>query len=103
MQRRTFIKKGVLGTSALGVIGSSMAHPGTGSLERQGTSATGITGRRTNQGRLKLATCQFPVTGNIRRNSANIKNFIKEAAHSDADVVHFSEAALSGYPPRDIP
>ncbi len=52
---------------------------------------------------LKIATCQFPVTGDIRSNAEYIKKYIKEAAQNHADLVHFSEAALSGYPPKDIP
>ena len=55
------------------------------------------------QERLKIATCQFPVTGKIQNNADYIKKFIGEAADNKADIVHFSEAALSGYPPGDIP
>ncbi len=54
------------------------------------------------QQKLKIATCQFPVAGDIRSNAKYIKQFIKEAAENQADLVHFSEAALSGYPPKDI-
>jgi predicted amidohydrolase len=50
-----------------------------------------------------VATCQFPVTGKIVDNAGYIKKFIQEAAQHEADIVHFSEAALSGYPPGDIP
>lgn len=55
------------------------------------------------QEKLKIATCQFPVTGDIKSNADYIKKFINEAAQNNADIVHFSEAALSGYPPKDIP
>jgi len=55
------------------------------------------------QEKLKVATCQFPVTGSIIDNAGYIKKFIKEAALNGADIVHFSEAGLSGYPPKDIP
>lgn len=48
------------------------------------------------------ATCQFPVSGNINKNAEWIMLQIKEAANNDADVVHFSEMALSGYPPGDF-
>ena len=43
------------------------------------------------------------MSGSIRGNANYIKRFIKEAALNRADIVHFSEAALSGYPPKDIP
>jgi len=52
---------------------------------------------------LKVAVCQFPVTGNIKSNADYIKRFIKEATLNKADIIQFSEAALSGYPPFDIP
>jgi predicted amidohydrolase len=55
------------------------------------------------QEKLKVATCQFPVTGNINDNAGYIKQYIEEAAGNKVDIVHFSEAALSGYPPGDIP
>jgi len=55
------------------------------------------------QEKLTVATCQFPVTGKIKDNADYIKKFIQEAAQNNADIVHFSEAALSGYPPGDIP
>lgn len=53
--------------------------------------------------KLKVATCQFPVSGDIQGNADYIKRFIREAALNKADIVHFSEAALSGYPPKDVP
>lgn len=55
------------------------------------------------QQRMKVATCQFPVTGDLNSNSDYIQKFIIEAAQNKADIVHFSEAALSGYPPDDLP
>lgn len=55
------------------------------------------------QEKLKVATCQFPVTGDLNSNARYIKKFIKEAAQNNAGIVHFSEASLSGYPPSDIP
>ncbi len=54
------------------------------------------------QEKLKVATCQFSVTADIQSNADYIKNYIKEAAHTGADIVHFSEAALSGYAGVDI-
>ncbi|MEE9463708.1 MAG: carbon-nitrogen hydrolase family protein, partial [Bacteroidales bacterium] len=55
------------------------------------------------QEKLRVATCQFPVTGDLKSNAEYIKDYIKEAAENHADIVHFSEASLSGYPPGDIP
>jgi len=53
-------------------------------------------------GRLHVATCQFPVSGDIRANADWIRRQIIEAAEQQADVVHFSECALSGYPGVDM-
>jgi predicted amidohydrolase len=55
------------------------------------------------QEKLKVAVCQFPVSGNIESNAEYIKRFMKEAALNKADIIQFSEASLTGYPPFDIP
>ena len=48
--------------------------------------------------KLTVATCQFPVTADIRRrNLAFIVRQMKMAKRRGAQVVHFSEACLSGY------
>jgi len=53
--------------------------------------------------RLKVATCQFPVSGDVDENARYVKGFIKKASVNKADIVHFSEAALSGYARVDFP
>ncbi|MBN2315729.1 MAG: carbon-nitrogen hydrolase family protein [Sedimentisphaerales bacterium] len=62
-----------------------------------------LAGRSYSEEALKVAACQFPVTGNIESNADYVKRFITEAAANKADIVQFSEAALSGYPPLDVP
>ena len=62
-----------------------------------------FSGKNISEEKFKVATCQFPVSGDIKSNADYIKRFIKEAALNKSDIVHFSEAALSGYPPKDIP
>lgn len=49
------------------------------------------------KGVIRVATCQFASTGNIRRNGAEMRRQIESAKASGADVAHFPEAALSGY------
>ncbi|MHC4212097.1 MAG: carbon-nitrogen hydrolase family protein [Planctomycetota bacterium] len=49
------------------------------------------------KGKIKIATCQFAVTGSIRRNSRQIQNMMKKAASDRADIAHFPECSLSGY------
>ena len=51
---------------------------------------------------LRAVTCQFPVSCDIRTNAKYIKRFIKKAAAINADIVHFSETALSGYAEFDF-
>ncbi len=70
-------------------------------VEKKNTAEEEQQGRPT--ARVKVATCQFPVSGDIRRNAAYIKGYIREAASNGAHLVHFSEAALSGYAGSDVP
>jgi predicted amidohydrolase len=52
---------------------------------------------------LRVATCQFAVEADITHNRRWILKQIEEAADQGADLVHFSECALSGYAGVDIP
>ncbi|MCH8119497.1 MAG: carbon-nitrogen hydrolase family protein [Planctomycetes bacterium] len=54
-------------------------------------------------GVLKIATCQFAVGVSIKRNSRTICVFLHKAKKAKADIVHFSECALSGYVGTDFP
>jgi deaminated glutathione amidase len=48
--------------------------------------------------KLVIATCQFPVDRDIQRNLDFIERQMVEAHRRGADVAHFSECCLSGYP-----
>jgi len=52
---------------------------------------------------LRVATCQFSVEGRIDHNRRWILKQIASAADQGAEVVHFSECALSGYAGVDLP
>jgi predicted amidohydrolase len=52
--------------------------------------------------KLTVATCQFPVDSDIRRNMKYILRQMREAKYRGADVVHFPEASLSGYAGTDF-
>ena len=54
------------------------------------------------KGVLKVATCQFGVSADIEANAAKIRKQMAQAAERGADVVHFSECALSGYASVDF-
>lgn len=54
------------------------------------------------KGRIRVATCQFAVSSDIRQNAATIRSQILVAKRRRANVVHFPEAALSGYAGKDV-
>jgi len=53
-------------------------------------------------GKLKIATCQFAVSGSINRNADRIEGFLRQAKKRKADIVHLPESALSGYAGTDL-
>lgn len=53
-------------------------------------------------GQVRVATSQFPVSADIAANADWVRRQIVAAADQQADVVHFSECALSGYPGVDM-
>ena len=70
------------------------------------SAGTGLSGINTSEGagtgRLRIASCQFPVSANIISNFRYIEAQMVEAKLKKADVVHFPECALSGYPGTDM-
>ena len=54
------------------------------------------------QGVLNIATCQFAVSGDVDANAEKIRELMRQAAAQNADIVHFSECALSGYAGVDV-
>ena len=54
------------------------------------------------EGVLNVATCQFAVSENIEANARQIRDLMIQAAEKNADIVHFSECALSGYASIDF-
>jgi deaminated glutathione amidase len=53
--------------------------------------------------RLRVATCQFAVSGDVERNARAIRRLMLRSRAARADLAHFSEACLSGYPGVDMP
>ncbi len=58
---------------------------------------TSTSSEKHTSGRLMLATCQFPVSADVAANAEWIRKQMRLAAAQEADLVHFSECALSGY------
>jgi predicted amidohydrolase len=53
-------------------------------------------------GAIKIATCQFAVSESVAANARSIRRFMQRARTAQADIVHFSECALSGYAGVDL-
>ncbi len=54
-------------------------------------------------GTLTIATCQFAVSQSVKSNARSIRRFLGKAKKANAEIVHFSECALSGYAGTDFP
>jgi predicted amidohydrolase len=53
------------------------------------------------EGKLYVASCQFPVSADVSANAVFIREQMREAHSQGADIVHFSETALTGYARAD--
>ncbi len=53
--------------------------------------------------RLRIATCQFSVGGDLLANARAIRRQMREARARGAQLAHLSEACLSGYAGVDVP
>jgi len=53
-------------------------------------------------GKLCIAACQFPVSGDISANGNWIRKQMVESKKSGAQIIHFPECALSGYASVDF-
>jgi predicted amidohydrolase len=68
-------------------------------------SAAFVTNNNTDNqgsGKIRVASCQFPVSADIKSNYQYIEAQMIAAKLRKADVVHFPECALSGYPGSDM-
>lgn len=77
---------------------SSTAGSSEGSAEPlSGAARTGSTEK------LRIASCQFPVSSSPEENARWVRHFMHRAAEQGAHLLHTSEASLSGYPGTDLP
>ncbi len=53
--------------------------------------------------KLRVASCQFPVSTDVAANARYIRRYMSKAAETGSQILHTSEACLSGYPGTDIP
>ncbi|MBS0000069.1 MAG: carbon-nitrogen hydrolase family protein [Cyclobacteriaceae bacterium] len=54
------------------------------------------------KGTIRIASCQFPVSSDIGANLNWIREQMIEANLKQADIIHFPECALTGYPGTDM-
>lgn len=111
------IRNGLTRRQALGQAGKSLVGLATIAQIADGTApiaagasppapANAISGSGTGDRpaeKLRVATCQFPVSSAIAENAKYIRDFLHQAANAGAHLVHTSEASLSGYPGIDLP
>lgn len=55
-----------------------------------------------NEGKIRIASCQFPISSSIATNLQWISEQMIESSLKKASVVHFPECGLSGYPGPDM-
>jgi predicted amidohydrolase len=105
MTRRQAIKTtgkafaGMAGLNALSSVSSAAGLPNIAGAP-QSQEAPGET-KSTET--LRIASCQFPVSGSAAENANYVRHFMHQAAGEGAHLLHTSEASLSGYPGTDLP
>lgn len=79
------------------------SKPGNRTSEKIASTATDEPAASRQPGQLRVATCQFPVSGELSKNAEWIRRQMREAHDKHANIVHFSELAFSGYAGVDRP
>ncbi len=69
---------------------------------RSSLPATAGGNQLNSKNKLRIASCQFPVSSNIEENASWVKNQIRSSKNNGCDIVHFPEGALSGYAGADF-
>ena len=98
MTRRQAFKtagKALAGLGCIGVIPSL-----SGAADGPDSQAVAVGPRNVDAGsteKLRIATCQFPVSGIAAENAKYIRDYMRQAAVEGAHLLHTSEASLSGY------
>lgn len=52
--------------------------------------------------KLRVGTCQFPVSGDIKRNAHYVLKLMRQAKERGAEIAHFSESCLGGHVGSDL-
>lgn len=51
---------------------------------------------------IKIATAQSQIDKDVKSNGVEIRRLMEQAAHEEADLIHFPEGALSGYSKKEV-
>lgn len=97
--RRQAVKatsKALAGLGCLSLLSTSSSSA-VESTSLQASQAGSTNLHENSEGKLRVATCQFPVDPNPTVNARFIRSFMIEAAGQGAHLLHTSEASLSGY------
>jgi predicted amidohydrolase len=107
LTRRQAIKhagRGLVGLAAMAPLSGRGATTAAGApVPGQAVAAKGQSSDTPPTEKLRVATCQFPVSGQIVDNANYIREFLHQAAAAGAHLLHTSEASLSGYAGVDLP
>jgi predicted amidohydrolase len=82
--------------------GLPLLSSATGSVEGAAEPLSGAA-RAGSTEKLRVATCQFPVSSSPAENAKWVQHFMRDAADQGAHLLHTSEASLSGYAGCDVP
>ena len=96
--------QGLVGLAALAHMSGRAVRTAAGATTPKPTAPAKDPGSDTPRAeKLRVATCQFPVSDQIADNAQYIRDFLHQAAAAQAHLLHTSEASLSGYPGVDLP
>jgi len=101
--RRQAVKaagKALAGVASLNALSSLSGSAGLSKAAEASPRET--TPANTNE-KLRIATCQFPVSASPAENAKYIRDFMHEAAGEGAHLLHTSECSLSGYAGCEFP
>ena len=91
---------GVAGISALPQVPGALSQGAQSAV--QPTHADELRQVMDSKEKLRVATCQFPVSGSTSENASYIRDFMHRAVAVGAHLLHTSEACLSGYAGTDL-
>lgn len=97
-----FTRRHAIQLGATGLAGVA-AFASTGELSPAATSGNASSAADRPKDKLRVASAQFPVSGNVTANADCIRKFMTQASKAGAHLLHTSEACLSGYASIDMP